>query len=351
MKISILGSGSWGTAIAIMLAENAHDVTLWSYAQEESDALRTNNENVPFLPGFKIPAGVAFTTSLEDCADSDIIVCALPSFAVREQMHNLAPLVKSGQVILNISKGLENSSLLTLSAVMREELPNCEIAVMSGPSHAEEVAQKIPTTNVVAAANKKTANFVQDAFMNPYFRVYTHSDILGVELGGSLKNVIALCAGISDGLGFGDNTKAALMTRGIYEITRLGVAMGANAETFGGLSGIGDLIVTCTSMHSRNRRAGILIGQGKTPDQVRDEIKMVIEGINTCQAAKRLADKMGVDMPIINQAYAVLFEGKPAREATLALMKRDKRHESEEGFLQHAVIASEAKQSSDSNEM
>jgi len=248
-------------------------------------------------------------------------------------MGQLAPHIKPEQVILNLSKGLENDSLLTLSNVLREELPTADVAVMSGPSHAEEVAQKTPTTNVVAATSQKTANFIQDIFMNPYFRVYTHDDILGVELGGSLKNVIALCVGISDGLGFGDNTKAALMTRGISEITRLGIAMGANEETFGGLSGIGDLIVTCTSMHSRNRRAGILIGQGKTADEVHEEIKMVIEGINTCRAAKFLADKYNVEMPIINQAYAVLFENKSAKEATLSLMSRGKRHESEKGFL------------------
>jgi len=333
MTISIIGSGSWGTAIAIMLAENGHNVRLWSYSQTECESLVTHKENRQFLPGFKIPINVEHTTDLPSCALADVIVCALPSFAVRTTMGQLAAFVKDGQVILNISKGLENDSLLTLSAVLHEELPNCDIAVMSGPSHAEEVANKIPTTNVVASENKDTAQFIQDVFMNPYFRVYTHADVLGVELGGSLKNVIALCAGISDGLGFGDNTKAALMTRGIYEITRLGVAMGANAETFGGLSGIGDLIVTCTSMHSRNRRAGILIGQGKTPDQVREEIKMVIEGINTCKAAKFLADKMGVEMPIISQAYSVLFENKPPREATLSLMNRDKRHESEAGFL------------------
>jgi len=332
MKVSIISSGSWGTAIAIMLAENNHNVCLWSFTAEECEELKTHKENLRFLPGFAIPQNVTHTSELSSCVDADLIVCALPSFAVRETMKQLAPMVKPGQIILNISKGLEIDSLKTLSTVIREELPNCEVAVMSGPSHAEEVAQKIPTTNVVAAS-QKVANFIQDVFMNPYFRVYTHDDILGVELGGSLKNVIALCAGICDGLGFGDNTKAALMTRGIYEITRLGVAMGANAETFNGLSGIGDLIVTCTSMHSRNRRAGILIGQGKTPEQVRDEIKMQIEGINTCKAAKLLADKMGVEMPIINQAYAVLFEGKPAREATLSLMNRDKRHESEKGFL------------------
>jgi len=332
MKISIIGSGSWGTAIAIMLAENGHHVRLWSYSQAECEGLKTHGENLPFLPGYKIPQSVEYTTDISACANADVIVCALPSFAVRKTMGQLSPYIKPGQVILNISKGLENDTLLTLSAVLREELPMGEIAVMSGPSHAEEVAQKAPTTNVVAAS-QKTANFIQDIFMNPYFRVYTHDDVLGVELGGSLKNVIALCAGISDGLGFGDNTKAALMTRGISEITRLGVAMGAKAETFAGLSGIGDLIVTCTSMHSRNRRAGILIGQGKTLDQVREEIKMVIEGINTCRAAKHLANKYKIEMPIINQAYAVLFEDKPAREATLLLMNRDKRHESEEGFL------------------
>ena len=332
MKVSVIGSGSWGTAIAILLAENGHAVRLWSYSAQECKNLQQYKENRPFLPGHIIPAAVQYTTNLADCAQADIVVCALPSFAVRKTFAQFAQFAKN-EVIVNISKGLENDSLMTLSAVLREELPTCEITVMSGPSHAEEVAQKIPTTNVVASSNIETAKFVQDVFMNPYFRVYTHNDVLGVELGGSLKNVIALCAGISDGLGFGDNTKAALMTRGIYEITRLGVAMGANGDTFGGLSGIGDLIVTCTSMHSRNRRAGILIGQGKTPDEVRDEIKMVIEGINTCRAAKLLADKIGVEMPIINQAYAVLFEGKPAREATLSLMNRDKRHESEAGFL------------------
>jgi len=333
MKISIIGSGSFGTAIAIMLTENGHDVCLWSYSQEECENLIVHKENIPFLPGFKIPQAVQHTTSLQDCVGGDIIVCALPSFAVRATMGRLSAYAKPGQIVVNLSKGLENDSLMTLSTVLQEVLPGCDIAVMSGPSHAEEVAQKKPTTNVVAANSKKIANFIQDAFMNPYFRVYTHDDIIGVELGGSLKNVIALCAGISDGLGFGDNTKAALMTRGIFEITRLGTAMGARAETFSGLSGIGDLIVTCTSMHSRNRRAGILIGQGKTPDQARAEIKMVIEGINTCKAAKFLADKMGVEMPIVNQAYAVLFEGKPAKDATLSLMNRDKRHESEEGFL------------------
>jgi len=333
MNISVIGSGSWGTAIGIMLAENGHDVKLWSYSSQECDDLKTYKENRPFLPGVVIPAAVEHTTDIQYCADADIIVCALPSHAVRTIMSRFAPYVNLGQIILNISKGLENESLSTLSAVLRSELPDCDISVMSGPSHAEEVARKIPTANVVASSNEKTAEYIQHVFMNPFFRVYTHTDIMGVELGGSLKNVIALCAGISDGLGFGDNTKAALMTRGLHEITRLGTALGAQPETFGGLSGMGDLIVTCTSNHSRNRRAGILIGRGTPAAEVQNEIKMVVEGINTCRAAKHLADKMGIEMPIISQAHAILFEGKPAKEATLNLMGRDKKHESEAGFL------------------
>ena len=331
MKIAIIGSGSWGTAVGIMLAENGHNVTLWSYTQAESDDLRKHKENVAFLPGFAIPESVRFTSDLSLSCDADIIICATPSFAVGQVMKSLCPHTRSGQIILNISKGLEMGSLSTLATVIKREIPHCEVAVMSGPSHAEEVARKIPTTNVVASTNQSVAEYVQSALMNPYFRVYTNPDVTGVELGGSLKNVIALCAGISDGLGFGDNTKAALMTRGIYEITRLGVAMGARAETFGGLSGMGDLIVTCTSMHSRNRRAGILIGQGKSAAEAQDEIKMVVEGINTCRAAKQLADKMNIEMPIISKAYAVLFEGQSARDATLELMGRDRRDEI--GFL------------------
>jgi len=333
MKISVIGSGSFGTALAIMLSENGCDVRLWSYSKTECENLIKYKENRPFLPGVKIPSSIKHTNDLLSCVSADIIVCALPSFAIRTTMKQFAGHIKAGQIILNVSKGLENESLLTLESVLKSELPSCDIAVMSGPSHAEEVSKKIPTTNVVAAASQKTAEFIQDVFMNPFFRVYTNPDIVGVELGGALKNVIALCAGISDGLGFGDNTKAALMTRGMYEITKLGVAMGARAETFGGLTGMGDLIVTCTSMHSRNRRAGILIGQGKTKEEAQNEIKMVIEGINTCHAAKFLAEKMNIEMPIINQAYSILFEGKSAKDATLSLMKRDKRHESESGFL------------------
>ncbi len=333
-KISVIGSGGWGTAVAIMLADNGHEVTLWSYLKEESDNLKKYHENKPFLPGVKLPDGIKFTSELADCLSGrDIIVTATPSHAIRTTARNMSQYIRDGQIIVNISKGIEEGTYLTLSKVIKQEIPNCEIVVMSGPSHAEEVSRGIPTTNVVAAENEETAVLVQDVFMNPNFRVYTNPDILGVELGGSLKNVIALCAGIIDGMNLGDNTKAALMTRGLVEMSRLGAAMGAHAETFNGLSGVGDLIVTCTSMHSRNRRAGILIGQGKTAEEAQNEVKMVVEGVRTCRAAKELSDKVGVEMPIVNEAYKVLFEGMPAKEAVANLMGREKKHESEKAFL------------------
>lgn len=332
-KINVIGSGSWGTAVAVMLAKNGHDVLLWSYFKSESEDLAKHRENKPFLPGIIIPDSVKFTSDISECGEADIIIMAVPSHAVRKTASSLAPHTKDSQLILNISKGLEEDTHLTLSQVLKEELPNCEIAIMSGPSHAEEVSRGIPTTNVVAAKTEKIANYIQDIVMNPTFRIYTNLDMLGVELGGSLKNVIALCAGVLDGLKLGDNTKAALMTRGIVEISRLGVAMGAKPETFNGLSGIGDLIVTCTSMHSRNRRAGILIGEGKSCEEAIAEVKMVVEGVKTCKAAKELSDKLGIEMPIVNEAYKALFEGMPASEAIPNLMGREKKHESEKSFL------------------
>ncbi len=332
-KINIIGSGSWGTAIAVMLAGKGYDVLLWSYLKEESEALLKYRENKPFLPGIKIPENVKFTSEISECGEADLIITAVPSHAMRQTAKKLAPYVKSGQLILNISKGLEEGTHYTISQVLSEELPECEIAVMSGPSHAEEVSRGIPTTNVVAARSEEIANKIQDIMMNPGFRIYTNPDMLGVELGGSLKNVIALCAGVLDGLGLGDNTKAALMTRGIVEISRLGVALGARPETFNGLSGIGDLIVTCTSMHSRNRRAGILIGQGMSCEQATAEVKMVVEGVKTCRAAKELADKVGVEMPIVNEAYKVLFQNMPLSETIPNLMSREKKHETEKAFL------------------
>lgn len=326
-KISVIGSGSWGTAIAVMLANNSHDVTLWSYIDTESAALNVRRENTQFLPGIKIPESVKYTSSLADCAHADIIVCALPSAFVGQTMGQFRPYIRDGQIIVNLSKGIDSDRLLTMSALIKQELPTSNIVALSGPSHAEEVARKVPTTLVAGSDNLETAAYIQSVFMSPTLRVYTNPDILGVELGGSFKNVIALCSGIADGLGFGDNTKAALITRGLHEIIKLGTAMGAKAETFAGLSGMGDLIVTCTSMHSRNRRAGILLGQGKSLEQVRQEIKMVIEGIDACRAAKLLADKFSIEMPIISEAYAVIFENKPAIEAANKLMRRAGRSE------------------------
>lgn len=332
-KINIIGSGSWGTAIAVMLANHGHDILLWSYLDEERENLEKYRENKPFLPEIKIPDSVKFTSDISACGKADIIITATPSHAMRQTAKSLAPYVADNQIILNISKGLEEGTHLTLSQVLKEELPNCEIAVMSGPSHAEEVSRGIPTTNVIASENPETSNKIQDIIMNPTFRVYTNSDMLGVEFGGSLKNAIALCAGVLDGMNMGDNTKAALMTRGMVEIARLGVAMGAKLETFYGLSGMGDLIVTCTSMHSRNRRAGILIGQGKSCEEATKEVKMVVEGVKTCRAAKELADMVDIEMPIINEAYKVLFEGMSPHLAIPNLMARAKSHETEQSFL------------------
>lgn len=332
-NICVLGSGGWGTAVSILLNNNGHRVTLWSYSKDECDNLKQFHENKPYLPGITIPNTVEFTTDLSVCKGADLVVIATPSHGVRKVAQGIKEYVCENQIILNISKGIEEETYKTISQILCEELPQCSIAVMSGPSHAEEVSRSIPTTNVVASKSIETSKYIQDIFMNSTFRVYTSDDIIGVELGGSLKNVIALCCGILDGLGCGDNTKAALMTRGLVEMTRLGVAMGAKPETFSGLSGIGDLIVTCTSMHSRNRRAGILIGKGKSVDEAQKEVNMVVEGVRSCKAAKELADRINVEMPIINEAYNVLFNGQNPGEAIKNLMSRDKKNESEYEFL------------------
>lgn len=328
MKISVIGSGSWGTAIAILLSSRGHDVYLWSWIQEETDRLAHDRENKEFLPGVKFPDTIHCTHDMGECTDgAELIITAAPSPATRTTAKQLAPHVKEGQKIVNISKGMEEGTLLRLSQVYKQEVPQADVSVMSGPSHAEEVSRGLPTTNVVASESIETAKFIQDIFMGDMFRVYTSIDIIGVELGGALKNVIALCAGISDGLGYGDNTKAALMTRGLAEIARLGTAMGARQETFMGLSGVGDLIVTCTSMHSRNRRAGILLGEGKTLQETLDAVHMVVEGVNTATAAYELSKKYNVTMPIVTEAYNILFKGTNAREAVLNLMTREKREE------------------------
>jgi len=329
-KISILGAGSWGTALAAVLNKNGHDVTIWSILPEEIEMLKNNHENKAKLPGVILSKKIHFTSDLEESIKGkDILVFAVPSVYVRSTAKMAAPFITSGQIIVDVAKGIEEDTLLTMSEVIKAEIPKADIAVLSGPSHAEEVGREIPTTVVVGAKTFDTAKYIQDAFMNDTFRVYTSPDMIGIELGGSLKNVIALAAGISDGLGFGDNTKAALMTRGIAEITRLGVAVGGCLETFAGLSGMGDLIVTCTSRHSRNRKAGYLIGKGSTMQQAMDEVKMVVEGVYSAKAALALAKKYEISMPIVEQINAVLFEGKAAKETVIDLLSRSKKTEHE----------------------
>lgn len=328
MRIGVVGSGSFGTAMASLLGRKGYDCLVWSYLEEEAKRIEEERENKEFLKGVKLPDSVHCTNDLKKVVENaDLVITVVPSFATRDTAKKMAPFIKDAQPMVNLSKGLENDTLLRLSQVYKEEIPQARWAVMSGPSHAEEVGIGLPTTNVVASKDEELVKFIQNIFMDETFRVYASTDDIGVELGGALKNVIALCAGICDGLGYGDNTKAALMTRGIVEIKRLGVSMGASEKTFSGLSGIGDLIVTCTSMHSRNRRAGILLGQGKSLDETLKEVHMVVEGVHTAKAAYNLAKKYNVDMPIVNEANKILFEGKAVKEAVRDLMNREKIYE------------------------
>lgn len=327
MKITVLGAGSWGTAIALLLAEK-NGVTIYTNLTEQADALNNDKENREFLPGVAIPESVRVITDPVKAMDAELVVIAVPSHVARIVLETVAPHAKDGTVFVNVAKGLDEKTQKRISEVMEELLPKtCEIAVLSGPSHAEEVSRQIPTAVVAASKSESTAKKVQDTFMTPTFRVYTSSDLVGVELGGAVKNVIALAAGITDGLGFGDNTKAALMTRGMSEIVRLGMAMGGSAETFSGLTGIGDLIVTCTSMHSRNRRAGILLGEGNSLPDTLKKVHMVVEGVNSAKTVLALAKRFNVEMPITEEINKVLFEGKDARKATIELMTRDKKGE------------------------
>ncbi len=327
-KISILGAGSWGTALSLLLYNNGHEVILWSALADEVEMLREKREHESKLPGVKLPEDMEITADLEGCLkEPDVAVLAVPSPFTRSTAKKMAPFVRDGQMIVNVAKGVEESTFMTLSEIIGQEIPNGNISVLSGPSHAEEVGRGLPTTCVAASRTRETAEYLQNIFMSPVFRVYTTPDTLGVELGGALKNVIALAAGTADGLGYGDNTKAALITRGIAEIARLGIKMGAKPETFWGLSGIGDLIVTCASVHSRNRKAGYLMGKGYTMQQAMDEVKMVVEGVYSAKAARGLAEKYGVEMPIIEEVNKVLFEDKPAAEAVKDLMLRDKKVE------------------------
>ena len=326
-KIGVIGSGTWGTALAVLLTGNGHEVELWSAVPAEVEALTATRRH-PNLGDTPIPEKIRVTGDLEQAMkDKELLVLSVPSVYVRETAHRMAPFLKEGQVITNVAKGIEDTTLKNLSEIIEEELPAARVTVLSGPSHAEEVSRGLPTTCVAGAHRRQDAELVQNLFMSPVFRVYTSPDMLGIELGGALKNVIALAAGIADGLGFGDNTKAALITRGIAEITRLGTAMGGSPETFSGLTGIGDLIVTCASMHSRNRRAGILIGKGYTMDEAMKEVKMVVEGVYSARAARALSKKYQVSMPIVEQVNEVLFDGKPAKDALYDLMLRDRRAE------------------------
>ncbi len=333
MKTAVVGSGGWGTALAMVLLENGHDVTLWSYLEEESRVLRETGEN-PMLKEIPLPKTLKLTSDLSCVKECKAIILATPSFAVRSTARQLTSLLERDAVIVSVSKGIEKDTSCTLTqAIAQETGSNHPIVALSGPSHAEEVGRRVPTTVVAASKEQWSAEFIQDLFMNERFRVYASDDVVGVELAAALKNVIALCAGCCDGMGFGDNTKAALMTRGLTEIARLGEAMGGRKETFAGLAGVGDLIVTCTSMHSRNRRCGILIGQGTPVQQAIQEIGAVVEGYYAAANAKTLADKMGVEMPITQAAYEVLYKNKDPHVVITELMTRAKKHELEESWV------------------
>ena len=327
-NVAVIGAGSWGIALAKVLYTNGNQVTVWSIVEDEIAMLKEKHEHVQKLPGVKLPEDMEFTTDLEKAINGkEYLILAVPSVFTRSTAKSMATFVKEGQVIVCVAKGIEEETLMLLTDIVEQEIPQAEVAVMCGPSHAEEVGIGLPTTVVAGAKKRSIAEKIQDIFMNQVFRVYTSSDVLGMELGGSLKNVIALAAGMADGLGYGDNTKAALITRGMFEMNKLAVTMGAKPETLNGLTGIGDLIVTCESKHSRNRKAGMLIGQGYTMQQAMDEVKMVVEGVYSAKAAIALAKKYEVDMPIIEEVNQVLFADKTAKEAVNDLMLRDKKME------------------------
>lgn len=326
-KIGVIGAGSWGTALAILLNENGNDVTLWSHRETEAEHMRQSRE-CSKLPGIKIPEAVEITSDLKQAVSGKkVLVMVVPSRCMRETAELLKECVAPGTYVISAAKGIEDETLFTMTDILEQVLPQTDVAVLSGPSHAEEVAKLLPTTCVIGAHTEETARFLQELFMGPMFRVYISSDMLGIELGGALKNVIALAAGIADGMGYGDNAKAALITRGSVEIGRLGIRMGGKPETFFGLTGIGDLIVTCASMHSRNRRAGILLGQGYTMKEAMKEVNMVVEGVYSAKAAMVLARKYDTELPIIEQVNQILFDGKDPKKVVADLMLRDKKTE------------------------
>lgn len=326
--VGILGAGSWGTALAILLCNNGHQVTLWFHRPEEAEQMSRTRVHETKLPGVELPEELVITGDLEKTLqDKDVLILAVPSSQIRSTCRNISSNIRFGQIVVDVAKGIEAESFAAMTEIIEEEIPGADPVILSGPSHAEEVGRGLPTTCVIGAKSEKTAKYLQNVFMSPVFRVYISPDMLGIEIGGALKNVIALAAGIADGLGYGDNAKAALITRGMAEISRLGVKMGGRPETFSGLTGIGDLIVTCASMHSRNRRAGILIGRGYAPEEAMKEVKMVVEGVYSAKAALGLAKKYQVELPIIEQVNRVLFEGKNPAEAVNTLMLRDRKIE------------------------
>lgn len=333
MKITVLGAGAWGTALALVLVDNKNDVTLWTYKSEQAETMRRERIN-PRLKGITLPDELRISDHFDTIGESDMIVMGTPSYTIRDMARKIAPLIREDAVIVPVSKGIERDTALCMTQVIEEELGGKgRLVVLSGPSHAEEVARRIPTGCVAASEDSDAAVLVQDAFMNPNFRVYTNTDVIGVELGAALKNVLALCCGISDGMGLGDNTKALLMTRGMTEMARLGVAMGGRKETFAGLSGMGDLIVTCTSRHSRNRTCGVLIGEGKSVAEAIDEVGATVEGYYAAFSARQLARKLGVEMPICECAYQMLYEHQPVASVVEQLMTRDKRREVDESWI------------------
>ena len=335
MNVTVLGAGTWGTALSILLSSNGHHVTLWSALPSEIEGLAADRKTIKNLPGAVLPDNVALTCDINDALKDSpaIIVFAVASIYVRKTARLIKDMIPDGQIIVNVAKGIEEDTLFTLTEVIKDEIPSACACVLSGPSHAEEVSRKLPTTIVAGADKKQAALLIQDTFMTDFFRVYTSPDVLGIELGGSLKNVIAMAAGVTDGLGFGDNTKAALMTRGTAEISRLGMKMGGLYETFSGLSGIGDLIVTCTSLHSRNRNFGYYLGQGMSVEEAREKVGQVVEGIYCSKSALLLSKKYDVDMPIVEQINLVLFNGKSPADAVHDLFTRDRKSEvSDDGW-------------------
>ena len=333
MKVAVLGSGGWGTALAMVLADNGHQVTLWSFFEEESRNLKETLTN-PLLPEVTLPAEITYTSDLSCVAGQEVVVMATPSFGVRDTAGKIKKYLTPEMTIVSVSKGIEKGTSLRLTQVIREATGDiCPVVALSGPSHAEEVARGVPTGVVSACSDRAAAEKIQDLFLNERFRVYSSSDIVGVELGAALKNVMALCSGVITGMGYGDNTKAMLMTRGLTEVARLCVALGGRKDTMAGLAGMGDLIVTCTSLNSRNYRAGILIGQGTPVQEAIASIGAVVEGYYAVDSACELAAAVGVEMPIAQAAYQVLYQGRPPQEVVSELMHRKKSHEVEEGWI------------------